>query len=387
MPPSPLVSVVGTGLQYPQHKLGPEFVPKIVTNCYEDNVALLKLIEINERTKIENRYSILPTDYPIWLQDYILTNSECDSMFKQYGIPLATLAATQAIADWGGNAMDITHVVAMTCTSTSSPGFDCTLCQELGLAKHVRRTLVNGVTCAGSVAMLRTAYDLLLGATQQGKPARALVVAAETQTVYIKGWLDTVARDSIPNLAPTLFGDGAGALVLSNGIGVKESEREAIWNIQGAQSTLLDEAGNIGIQCTPTGIMPIISKQVPRLVQAALPPSFGNLISNCPSLRLEESNFDPTTYDWALHPGGQAILTAAENALGLSADDHLQMSYKCYRNAGNTSSVTVLSILHQLARGYREGSPGRSKVIAAAFGADITVEIMVLTKPSCGSVH
>ncbi|OGM44081.1 chalcone synthase [Aspergillus bombycis] len=348
---------------------------------------LLKLIEINERTKIENRYSVLPIDYPIWLQDYILSNTECDNMFKQYGIPLAILAATQAIADWGGNPMDITHVVAMTCTSTSSPGFDCTLCQELGLAKHVRRTLLNGITCAGSVAALRTAYDLLLGATQQGKPGRALVIATETQTVYIKGWLDIVARESIPNLAPTLFGDGASALVLSNGVGVKESEREPIWNIHGAQSTLLDEAGNIGIQCTPTGIMPIISKEVPRLVQAALPPSFGNLISNCSSLRLEESNFDPTTYDWALHPGGQAILTAAENALGLSSDDHLRMSYKCYSNAGNTSSVTVLSILHQLARGYREGSPGRTKVIGAAFGADITMEIIALTKPSCGSVH
>ncbi|GMG06279.1 unnamed protein product [Aspergillus oryzae] len=334
----PVVSVVGTGLQYPPHKLGPEFVPKLVSNCYTDNVA----------TKIENRYSVLPSNHPLWFQDHILTNTECDDLFKKYGIPLAQDAATQAIEDWGGNLMDITHVVAMTCTSASSPGFDCTLSRRLGLSKHVRRTLLSGVTCAGSVAALRTAYDLLRGATQEGKPARALVIAAETMTVYVRGWLETIVKESIPNIGPTLFGDGACALVL---------------------------------------IMPIISKDVPRMIKSALPSSFGNLITNSPSLRLEESNFNPSTYDWALHPGGAAILTGAEHALGLASHDHLRMSYKCYRSAGNTSSATVLSILHRLARAYREGLSGRSKVIGAAFGADITVEMIVLTKPSCELVH
>ncbi|KAJ1707491.1 chalcone synthase [Aspergillus flavus] len=387
MAPPPVVSVVGTGLQYPPHKLGPEFVPKLVSNCYTDNVALLKIIEINERTKIENRYSVLPSNHPLWFQDHILTNTECDDLFKKYGIPLAQDAATQAIEDWGGNLMDITHVVAMTCTSASSPGFDCTLSRRLGLSKHVRRTLLSGVTCAGSVAALRTAYDLLRGATQEGKPARALVIAAETITVYVRGWLETIAKESIPNIGPTLFGDGACALVLSNGIGVKEGERESIWNIHGAQSTLLDRPGCVGIRWMPSGVMPIISKDVPRMIKSALPSSFGNLITNSPSLRLEESNFNPSTYDWALHPGGAAILTGAEHALGLASHDHLRMSYKCYRSAGNTSSATVLSILHRLARAYREGLSGRSKVIGAAFGADITVEMIVLTKPSCELVH
>lgn len=133
--------------------------------------------------------------------------------------------------------------------------------------------------------------------------------------------------------------------------------------------------------------MPVISKDVPRIIKSSLPSSFGHLITNSSSLRLEESNFDPTTYDWALHPGGRAILTGAQHALGLSSDDHLRMSYRCYSSAGNTSSVTVLSILHRLAREYREGLPGRSKVIGAAFGADITIEMIVLTKPSCGLVH
>ncbi|KAF7622433.1 hypothetical protein AFLA_008970 [Aspergillus flavus NRRL3357] len=353
MAPPPVVSVVGTGLQYPPHKLGPEFVPKLVSNCYTDNVALLKIIEINERTKIENRYSVLPSNHPLWFQDHILTNTECDDLFK----------------------------------NASSPGFDCTLSRRLGLSKHVRRTLLSGVTCAGSVAALRTAYDLLRGATQEGKPARALVIAAETMTVYIRGWLETIAKESIPNIGPTLFGDGACALVLSNGIGVKEGERESIWNIHGAQSTLLDRPGCVGIRWMPSGVMPIISKDVPRMIKSALPSSFGNLITNSPSLRLEESNFNPSTYDWALHPGGAAILTGAEHALGLASHDHLRMSYKCYRSAGNTSSATVLSILHRLARAYREGLSGRSKVIGAAFGADITVEMIVLTKPSCELVH
>ncbi|KAE8416246.1 thiolase-like protein [Aspergillus pseudocaelatus] len=232
---SPVVSIVGTGLQYPPHKLGPEFVPKLISNCYKENAA------------------VLPANHPLWFQDNILTNTECNCLFKEYGIPLAQDAARQAMEDWGGNPMDITHVVAMTCTSTSSPGFDCTLCQRLGFSKHVRRTLLNGVTCAGSVAALRTAYDLLRGATQEGTPARALVIATETMTVYIRAWLETIAKESTPNLGPTLFGDGASAIVLSNGIGAKEDEREPIWNIRGAQSTLVDRPGCVGIRWISTG--------------------------------------------------------------------------------------------------------------------------------------
>jgi type III polyketide synthase len=109
---------------------------------------------------------------------------------------------------------------------------------------------------------------------------------------------------------------------------------------------------------------------------------FRTLIASTASLSSDEKNYDPTTYDWALHPGGYSIIHGGEQALGLSPH-HLRKSYDCYRTAGNTSSATVLGIIHRLARENLSGEEGRDKMIGAAFGADITIEMIVFKKPSC----
>ncbi|KAB8068313.1 thiolase-like protein [Aspergillus leporis] len=369
------VSIIGTGLQYPPYKHGPEFIPMLVSRHYPSSPALQKVLEINMKTKIENRYSILPSDHPVWHQKSILTTTECDALFKEYGIPLAEDTARQALKDWGGNPMDITHVVAVTCTSMSSPGFDCTLCKNLGLGKNVRRTLLNGVTCASSIAAIRTAYELLLGASHEGKRARALVVACEAMTIHIRGIMEWIAQEETPNLGPVLFADGASALIMSNGICITKDEKPPLWNILGAQTTLLDNSDCVGI-------IPIITKELPKIIKSVLPSMFRTLIASTASLSSDENNYDPTTYDWALHPGGYSIIHGGEQALGLSPH-HLRKSYDCYRTAGNTSSATVLGIIHRLAREHLSGEEGRDKMIGAAFGADITIEMIVFKKPSC----
>ncbi|KAF7589810.1 Chitin synthase, class 1 [Aspergillus hancockii] len=375
------ISIISTGVQYPPYRYGPDFIPMLASMHYNNSSAVQKTLEINLRTQIENRYSILPNNHHLWHQKGVPTNAECDELFKEYGIPLAEAAAKQAIKDWGGNPMDITHVVAVSCTNMSSPGFDCTLCKRLRLGKNVRRTLLNGVTCASSVAAVRTAYELLLGATYEGKRARALVVAAETMTIYIRGIMESIAQEETPNIGSVLFADGAGALIMSNGTCATKGEKSPIWNILGAQTTLMDQSDCIGIRIAPSGIIPIISKDIPQIIKGILPSAFRTLIASTPSLSSDERNYDPTIYDWALHPGGYSIIHSGEQALGLSPH-HLRKSYDCYRTAGNTSSATVLSIMHQLAREDLIGEQGRDKMIGAAFGADITIEMMVFEKPS-----
>jgi len=157
---------------------------------------------------------------------------------------MAEEAAKEALQDWGGSLNDITHVIVVTCTNTANPGLDFMLYKRLGLQRNVQRTLLHGIGCAGGVAALRTANELLLGAAAQKKPGRALVVACELTTIFLRTEIADIVREKQVNVGPTLFGDGAGALILSNGIDIQNTEKGPIWKILNAQSTTLENSAS-----------------------------------------------------------------------------------------------------------------------------------------------
>jgi type III polyketide synthase len=201
-------------------------------------------LEINKKSKIQNRHLAVPYDDPYWSIQSVPSIDYCGALFKKYGIPMAEHAAQIALADWGGSLKDITHVISVTCTNTANTGLDFMLSERLGLSKHVQRTLLHGVGCAGGVAALRTGNELLLGAAAQDKPGKALVVACEVVSIFCRSELAHIVRDQEVNIGPTLFGDGAGALVLSNGIDVEKCEKSPVWNILNARSTILEDSAH-----------------------------------------------------------------------------------------------------------------------------------------------
>lgn len=205
-----------------------------------------KTLEINRKSRIENRYSVLDPEHDYWHQPQVPSISDCDALFKQYGIPLAVQACTKAIEDWGGLSSDITHVVAVTCTNTSNPGFDGLVCQQLGLQDSTRRVLLHGVGCGGGLAAIRVAQEMLLGATQQGKPGRVLIISCELPTIFTRTELDSMSQNQRPNVAIGLFGDCAAAMVLSNGVEVKQEERAPIWDIVNCHTTHLRGSEGLG---------------------------------------------------------------------------------------------------------------------------------------------
>lgn len=204
--------------------------------------SLKKTLEINRKSKIQHRYSALPDDHPYWKESKLPSISECDLLFKKYGIPMAEEAANKALQDWGGSLDDITHMVVVTCTNTANPGLDYILSQRLGLHRNVQRTLLHGIGCAGGVAALRTANEFLLGRAAFKKPGRALLVACELTTMFLRTEIAAIVREDLVHIGPTLFGDGAGALILSNGIGIHPAENRSYWKILNVQSTTLQHS-------------------------------------------------------------------------------------------------------------------------------------------------
>jgi type III polyketide synthase len=83
----------------------------------------------------------------------------------------------------------------------------------------------------------------------------------------------------------------------------------------------------------------------------------------------------PEDFDWALHPGGLAIIEGVRSSMGLSAE-HLLATNEIYCTRGNSSSPTVLIVLDML----RSMEGGRSHVVAASFGPGLSIEMAMLRR-------
>jgi predicted naringenin-chalcone synthase len=119
------------------------------------------------------------------------------------------------------------------------------------------------------------------------------------------------------------------------------------------------------------GMIATITERVPKTAIDAILPIFDHLTADS----------TPADFDWAIHPGGAAILQGAQRSLNLS-DDHIRASLKVYRSHGNSSSPTVLIVLDEL----RRMEKGRDNVVATSFGPGMTIEMCMMKRCRTGDL-
>ena len=96
-------------------------------------------------------------------------------------------------------------------------------------------------------------------------------------------------------------------------------------------------------------------------------PSFQDKVGN--------QDLDIPDFDWALHPGGEAIIEGAKEMLELT-ENQLRASREIYKTRGNSSSPTVLAVLDKL----RTMGRGRDHVVATSFGPGLAIEMAMLRR-------
>jgi type III polyketide synthase len=196
-------------------------VPALTARC-----SIRKLLEINRRTGIETRAAVSTYEHGFASEKVPPSISEIDDFFLEVGVDLAVRACRKAMEEANMRPEDITHTVAVTCTSQSNPGYDKLVSQQLGLEPSVDHTLLHGVGCAGGLAIMRTAAQMTLAATARGQPAVVLCFAVELCTPNARSELaiaETTAAADVC-VAGAMFSDGAAAFVLSNDIGRQQSK-------------------------------------------------------------------------------------------------------------------------------------------------------------------
>lgn len=303
------------------------------------------------RSGIESRYSCCPefADGSAMTAAH-MTLAERMQRYEREVVPLAVRACESALERTATDAAQLTHLVFATCTGFVAPGPDQQVARALGLRTDLRRVQIGFMGCQAALHGLQVA-----DAFCRSEPAaRVLLVCAELCSLHFRN------SDSDEDLvANCLFADGAAAAILSSSPDYVDGSYA---RIRGFESCVLEDSADfltwrIGNAAFSMGLDP----GTPRVLAKSLPAFAEQLLA-------PEREENP---HWAIHPGGPAILDAAQEALRLPAE-MVDGSRSVLRDFGNMSSPTVLFVLERTLRAMESGSIGA----ALSFGPGLSIEGM-----------
>jgi alkylresorcinol/alkylpyrone synthase len=137
---------------------------------------------------------------------FAITPDVLQARFEQHAPLLAATAGQRALADANLVAANIDAVVVSTCTGYLCPALSGYVIERLGLRANVQAYDLVGQGCAAAVPNWRIAESLVAGARAQH--VLSICVEVCSAAMYV---------DNDPGvlISACLFGDGAGAAVLS----------------------------------------------------------------------------------------------------------------------------------------------------------------------------
>jgi len=268
--------------------------------------------------------------------------------FATHAPALAAQAAGRALADAGLTAGEIDGVIVSTCTGYLCPGLSSYLAEAIGLRPDVQALDLVGQGCGAALPNMRMGEALIAS----GRCQRVLSVCVEVSSAAM--YLD---NDPGVLISACLFGDGAGAAVLS---AVPHPGRRRIeWKRAG---TVLDPTARQELRFEQRGglLRNILTRAVPKLAAHHA----HNVLHDV----LDAEGLTPADIDgWIWHAGGRDVLAALRDRLDLSEDD-VRHSAAMLREYGNLSSAFVYFVLQAA---LADDAPGGHWWLAS-FGAGFT---------------
>jgi predicted naringenin-chalcone synthase len=271
--------------------------------------------------------------------------------FTKSSIDLSSQAILRALAKVGLSTDDLFAVVVNTCTGYICPGISTYLVEKLGLKRNIRVYDLVGSGCGGAIPNLEIAESLLENSGD--KVVASISVEVCSATFQMGDDLSLLVSNA-------LFGDGAAAAVLWNrpqGLELVASsscyvpeDREAI--------RFVYKRGHLHNQLS-TSLPHLVKKAVARVADDLLSPrslSTGDIMH------------------WAIHTGGEKIISTIRDELGLS-EAQVGPTRKILLDYGNMSSPTVFFVLDELLNSGM--SPGEWCMMLA-FGAGLSAHGFLL---------
>lgn len=245
--------------------------------------------------------------------------------FARHAPALAADAARRALDRAGLAAGQVDAIVVSTCTGYLCPGLSGYVAERVGLRRDVSAFDLVGQGCAAALPNLMLGRSLLAG----DGCAHVLSVCVEVSSAAM--YLD---NDPGVLISACLFGDGAGAAVLS--ARPPSAGRRIAWCA--STSRLAPEHRDALRFETRGGLLRnILTRPVPQLAAEAAHEVLHAVLAprglGAHDIRA-----------WVMHAGGRDVLQALEHRLGLRPDD-LHHSAAMLREHGNLSSAFVYFVL------------------------------------------
>ena len=257
---------------------------------------------------------------------------------------MATAAANAALADAGLSASDVDAIIVATSTADLTFPSAATMVQHaLGMTKGFAFDVQ--AVCAGFVFALANANALIVS----GQANRVMVIGAETFSRIL---------DMEDRATCVLFGDGAGALILSGQDSTGSTEDRGILatdlNSNGAYRDILSVDGGVSTQST--GHLRMQGKEVFRHAVEKLAATAHTALDKC--------GLSSDDVDWIVpHQANLRIIKATANRMNVP----MERVIVTVQDHGNTSAA---SIPLALSVGKSQGHilPGQVLVMEAIGG-------------------
>jgi polyketide synthase Type III len=245
--------------------------------------------------------------------------------FEKNAPLLASRAATRALECAGVEAREVDAVIVSTCTGYLCPGLTSYVGESLGLRGDAFHLDLVGQGCGAALPNLR-AGEALLASKRAGK-VLSICVEVCSAAFYLDADLGVL-------VSACLFGDGAGAAVLSNA--PRDGAPSVEWKATGS---LHNPGERDALRFEQRGGMlrNILTLPVPKLAGTHARAVMDDVLAR---EALPREAIDT----WILHAGGKRVLAELQAAIGIDKEA-IRHSSAVLREFGNLSSPFVLFVL------------------------------------------
>ena len=255
--------------------------------------------------------------------------------FSRHAPALGKEAAHKALTEAQLEAGHVDAVIVSSCTGYLCPGLSGYVVEALGLRPDVRAYDLVGQGCAAALPNWQLAEALL--ASGQCRHVLSVCVEVCSAAMYL---------DNDPGvlISACLFGDGAGAAVLSAApIG---HQRRIEWTHSHSLMNA-DERNALRFEQEQGMLRNILTRRVPRLAAEYARQVLDAVLK---AANLQQGDIRA----WIMHAGGRDVLLALQKELSISAQD-LSYSASMLYNYGNLSSAFVYFVLQAALQDEVEG--------------------------------
>ncbi len=255
------------------------------------------------------------------------TPDALQARFARHAPALATEAARRALKDAGCVPDEMDAILISTCTGYLCPGLTSYVSEQLGLRPDVFALDLVGQGCGAALPNLRNVEAILTA----GRAKKVLSICVEVCSAAF--FLDD---DPGVLISACLFGDGAGAAVLSNK--PLPRQRRVEWKFA-ASRLVTAERDTLRFGHKDGMLRNILLPQVPEVAGHEAAKLFADSLIETGISRDQISG-------WILHTGGRDVILSLQDKLRLSEAD-VRHSAAVLREFGNISSPTVYFVLER----------------------------------------